>query len=115
MTKTDVTKVDNSESEVIEFKSSGKKKDRVLLFKVDDEEFDVPAKPGMGTVMRYLNVARKSGNDLYAAQSLVEEMLGEEKWDKFLNWPDLDDEIMNKVVEKCIELAVASVEATQKK
>jgi hypothetical protein len=110
--------VDNEtpvEGEVLEFKSKGKKKDRVLLFKIDDEEFTVPKKPGMGTVMRYLNVARKSGNDLFAAQALVEEMLGEEKWNAFLEWEDLDDEIMGQVIEKCINIAVASVEATKGK
>lgn len=111
--------VDNSEpveGEVLQFKSKkDKTKDRVLLFTIDDEEFDVPKKPGMGTVMRYLNVARKSGNDLFAAQALVEEMLGEDKWEKFLNWDDLDDEIMGKVIERCVSLAVASVEDTQKK
>ncbi len=106
---------DNTQPEVLEFKSKGTTKDRVLLFKIDDEEFDVPEKPGMGTVMRYLNVARKTGNDLFAAQSLVEELLGEEKWDKFLNWPDLDDEIMGKVIEKCVSLAVSSVEDTKAK
>lgn len=105
---------DNSQSEVLEFKSTDEAKDRVLLFKIDDKEFDVPKKPGMGTVMRYLNVARKTGNDLYAAQALVEEMLGEDKWDEFVNWKDLDDKIMNAVIEKCINLAVTSVEDSAK-
>jgi hypothetical protein len=103
------------EGEVLQFKSKGKKKDRVLLFKIDDEEFTVPKKPGMGTVMRYLNVARKTGNDLFAAQALVEELLGEEAWNKFLNWEDLDDDIMGQVIEKCVNLAVASVEAQKGK
>jgi hypothetical protein len=103
------------EGEVLEFKSKKEKKDRVVLFKIDDEEFTVPKKPGMGTVMRYLNVARKTNNDLFAAPALVEELLGAEAWEKFLNWEDLDDEIMGKVIEKCVNLAVASVEATQGK
>jgi hypothetical protein len=110
--------LDNSEpveGEILEFKSKKEKKDRVVLFKIDDEEFTVPKKPGMGTVMRYLNVARKTGNDLFAAQALVEELLGAEAWDKFLNWEDLDDEIMGAVIEKCVNLAVASVEAQKGK
>jgi hypothetical protein len=113
-----VSKTDNAEpknGDVLSFKSKkDTSKDRVLLFTIDDEEFTVPKKPGMGTVMRYLNVARKSGNDLFAAQALVEELLGEEKWNKFLNWPDLDDEVMGAVIEKCVALAVASVEDTSK-
>jgi hypothetical protein len=110
--------LDNSEpveGEILEFKSKKEKKDRVVLFKIDDEEFTVPKKPGMGTVMRYLNVARKTGNDLFAAQALVEELLGAEAWDKFLNWEDLADEIMGAVIEKCVNLAVASVEAQKGK
>lgn len=110
------TTVETDEAPVVlEFKSKKGKKDRVVLFKIDDEEFTVPKKPGMGTVMRYLNVARKTGNDLFAAQALVEELLGSEAWDKFLNWEDLDDEIMGAVIEKCVNLAVASVEETKGK
>lgn len=90
------------------------KADRVVLFTIDDEEYDVPKEPGMKVVMRYLNVARKTGNDLFAAQQLVEDMLGEEKWDKFLNWDGMTDKVMNTVLEKCIELAVKSVEDTAK-
>jgi len=114
-----VTATDNSqpveEVETLSFKSKkDKAENRVVLFTIDDEEFTVPKKPGMGTVMRYLNVARKSGNDLFAAQALVEELLGEEKWNKFLNWEDLDDDVMGKVIEKCVSIAVASVEETAK-
>ena len=36
------TSVENVESEVLEFKSKKAKKDRVVLFKIDDEEFTVP-------------------------------------------------------------------------
>ena len=105
---------DNKEPETLSFKSSGKTEERVVLFTIDDEEFDVPKAPGMKVVMRYLNVARKTGNDLYAAQQLVEDMLGEEKWEKFLNWPDMSDEVMNTVLTKCIDIAVKSVEDTAK-
>lgn len=115
----DPTQADNTETEgakVLQFKSKKDKKDkRTLLFTLDDEEFTVPTKPGMGTVMRYLNVARKTGNDLMAAQSLVEELLGEDKWDKFINWPDLDDETMGAVISQCVALAIASVENTAAK
>ena len=115
MADTDNTQVLETEADALVFKSKkGPGKDRVLLFTIDDEEFTVPKKPGMGTVMRYLNVARKTGNDLFAAQALVEEMLGAEAWDKFLNWEDLDDEVMGKVIEKCVSIAVKSVEETSK-
>lgn len=101
--------------DVLKFETDkDRKPNRVVLFTIDDEEFDVPAKPGMRVVMRYLNVARKTGNDLYAAQQLVEDMLGEEKWDKFLNWEGMTDPVMNTVLEKCIDLAVKSVEDTSK-
>lgn len=101
--------------DVLKFETDKEKKtDRVLLFTIDDEKFDVPAKPGMRVVMRYLNVARKTGNDLYAAQQLVEDMLGEDKWARFLDWPDMDDKVMNTVIEKCIDIAVKSVEDTAK-
>ncbi|MCA1840203.1 MAG: hypothetical protein LC723_07730 [Actinobacteria bacterium] len=75
----------------------------------------MPEVPKKAVVMRYLNVARKTGNDLMAAQSLVEELLGSDNWEKFLSWEDMDDEVMGTVLEKCIALAVAAFEDTQKK
>jgi hypothetical protein len=116
-----VAEADNTQPEtgnVLKFASKkDKKAERVLLFTIDDEEYTVPAKPGMASVMRYLNVARKSGNDLFAAQALVEDMLGEDKWEKFLNWEghSEDETAFNTVIEKCINLAVSSVEDTQAK
>lgn len=107
--KTDDT--DNSTNGPLAFKTAKDKvAEREVLFTIDDVPYDVPTKPGMRVVMRYLNVARKTGNDLYAAQQLVEDMLGEDKWADFLDWPDLDDETMNKVISRCVDLAVSSVE-----
>jgi len=104
---------DASEPEVLAFKSKAKAKEyRVALFTIDDEEYTVPKKPGFKVVMRYLNVARKTGNDLYAAQQLCEDMLGAEAWERFLDWDDLDDDTMGKVIEKCVSLATASVNET---
>lgn len=86
-----------------------KKQDRIPLFSIDDKEYTVPKKPGFKVVMRYLNVARKSGNDLYAAQALCEDMLGTEAWEEFLAWDDLDDDVMSAVIEKCVTIATSSV------
>lgn len=107
---------DESEPEVLELKSK-KDKDttRVTLFTIDDEPYTVPKKPSFKIVMRYLNVARKSGNDLFAAQQLCEDMLGSEAWEKFLEWDDMDDETMGKVIERCVNLATASVNETAEK
>lgn len=112
--------VDNTEpveGEVLTFKSKKDKpkEERVTLFKIDDEEFTVPVKPKKAVVMRYLNVARKTNNDLMAAQSLVEELLGSAKWDRFLNWEDLDDDVMGSVITRCVELAIATFEDTSAK
>src|ERR1044071_4825434 len=105
----EATTVSNSQpgGDVLKFETDKDvKAERVVLFTIDDKEYDVPSKPGMRVVMRYLNVARKTGNDLYAAQQLVEDMLGEEHWDEFLNWEGMTDKVMNTVLEKCIEIAV---------
>lgn len=107
---------ETSAPEVLQLTSKkDKKEDRVPLFSIDGKEYTVPRKPGFKVVMRYLNVARKSGNDLYAAQALCEDMLGSEAWEEFLAWDDLEDDVMSAVIEKCVNLATASVSESAEK
>jgi len=115
MAKTDTVSNSQPGGDVLKFETpKDKTEDRVVLFTIDDKEFDVPKKPGMKVIMRYLNVSRKTGSDLFAAQKLVEDMLGEEKWEEFLAWDGLTDEIVSTVISKCITIATESVEEEAK-
>src|SRR5690242_19949039 len=87
--------VDNSSGPKV-YKSTGKKAERVVLFTIDDEEFTVPAKPGPNVTLRFLDELRRTGNEMFAALSLMESMLGKDAYAKFLDWEELDDDTMSE-------------------
>jgi hypothetical protein len=93
-------------------KSTGEKKDRVVLFTIDDRDFTVPAKPSMRVAMKFLNQMKKSDNEMYGMLQLLEDMLGEEQYNAFLDYEELSDELIGKVSEQCITLALGSTKET---
>lgn len=96
-------------------KSSGKVAERVVLFTIDDEEFTVPAKPGINVTLKFLNEMRKSNNEMFAALGLLEAMLGTEKYDALLEYDELDDDTLGKILEQVVKLAMDRVEETSGK
>ena len=94
----------------LRIKSSGKKAERVVLFYIDDEEFSVPAKPGPNVTLKFLDEMRRTGNDMFAALGLLETMLGKEKYTKFLDYEELDQDLLNNVLGQVIDLAMSTVE-----
>jgi hypothetical protein len=105
--------VDNSAP--LAFKSTGKKVDRVVLFTIDDEEFDVPTKPGVNVTLKFLDEMRRTGNEMFAALSLLETMLGKEAYNKFLDYDEMDDDLMSQVLEQVVAIAMARTEGTSGK
>lgn len=106
-------KVDNSGPIVI--KSSGKAAERVVLFTIDDEEFSVPKRPGVNVTLKFLNEMRKSNNEMFAALGLLEAMLGSEKYNQLLDYEELEDEVLGKILEQVVRIAMERVEETSGK
>lgn len=92
-------------------KSSGKARDRVVLFTIDDEEFSVPAKPGPNVTLKFLDEMRRTGNEMFAALGLLEAMLGKDKYQQLLDYEELEDELMSQILEQVVKLAMDRVEA----
>lgn len=111
-TETEET-VDNTGPKV--YKSSGEKADRTVLFTIDDEEFSVPTKPGPNVTLKFLDELRRTGNEMFAALSLLETMLGKEKYALFLDWEEMTEEVMSDVLEQVVSLALSRVEGDQGK
>lgn len=107
----EVETVDNAESGPKAYKSTGKKGARVVLFTIDDKEYTVPEKPGPNVTLKFLDELRRTGNEMFAALSLLETMLGKEDYQAFLDWDELDDETMGEVLEQVVQLALARVES----
>jgi hypothetical protein len=105
--------VDNSAPKA--YKSSGVKGERVTLFTIDDKEYTVPAKPGANVTLKFLDELRRTGNEMFAALSLMESMLGKDDYADFLDWDDMNDDTMTEVLEQVVQLALARVENTSGK
>lgn len=90
--------------------STGTVRDRVLLFTIDDEEFDVPQKPGVNVTLKFLNTMRKTGNEMFAAMGLLESMLGEAKFNTLLDYDELSDELLGQILEQVVKLAMERVD-----
>ena len=93
-------------------KSKGEKKDRIVLFTIDDTEFTVPAKPGMRVALKFLNQMKKSDNEMFGMLQLLEDMLGEEQYNALLDYEELSDELVGKIAEQCVALALGNSQET---
>jgi hypothetical protein len=102
--------VDNTSPKV--YKSSGKKAARTTLFTIDDKEYTVPTKPGPNVTLKFLDELRRTGNEMFAALALLETMLGKEDYQAFLDWEEMEDDIMSDVLEQVVQLALARVETS---
>lgn len=96
-------------------KKGSRKAPRITLFEYEDEdgnvtEFTVPEKPGPNVTLRFLNELRKSGNEMFASMSLLESMLGKEKYEELLDIEDLEDEDLASILEAVVKLAMERAE-----
>jgi len=88
---------------------------RVTLFEYEDEDgnvtvYTVPEKPGPNVTLKFLNELRKSGNEMFASMSLLESMLGKEKYDELLEIEDLEDDDLAAILEAVVKLAMERAE-----
>lgn len=96
-------------------KSKGEKQDRIVLFTIDDQEFTVPAKPGMRVALKFLNQMKKTDNEMFGMLQLLEDMLGEEQYNALLDYEELTDDLVGKIAEQCVSLALGNAQETQGK
>lgn len=89
-------------------KSKNEKQDRIVLFTIDDQEFTVPAKPGMKVALKFLNQMKKSDNEMFGMLQLLQDMLGDDQYEKLLNYDELTDDLVGKIAEQCVTLALGS-------
>lgn len=106
-----VEEVDNSTGGPLVIKSSGKARERVVLFTIDEDEFSVPAKPGPNVTLKFLDEMRRTGNEMFAALGLLEAMLGKDKYQELLDYEELSDELLGTILEQVVKLAMDRVEA----
>lgn len=103
---------DHNNSGPIIVKSTNEKKDRIVLFTIDDKEFTVPAKPGMRVALKFLNEMKRSDNEMFGMLQLLQDMLGDEQYNALLDYEELTDDLVGKIAEQCVALALGNAQDT---
>ena len=103
-----------SNKKVIELKSNETKGNRVVLYTIDGEEFTIPEKPPFKVALKFMNESKRSGNEMFAALQLLEDMLGKESYDKLLDFDGLNDELLGEILEQCIDRAFPALKEATK-
>lgn len=104
----------SNDKKVIELKSDQAKGNRVVLFTIDGEEFTVPEKPPFKVALKFINESKRSGNEMFAAMQLLEDMLGKEAYDRLIDFDGLTDELLGQILEQCTDRAFPSVKESAK-
>lgn len=85
---------------------------RVPLFKLDGEEFTIPAQPKATIALRYLYDVRVKGEDI-AASRLLESLLGEEGFQALMNHESLTFTQLQQVMAVAQQVVLGAVEEAQ--
>jgi hypothetical protein len=92
--------------------STHEKQDRIVLFTIDDTDFTVPAKPGMRVALKFLNEMKRSDNEMFGMLQLLQDMLGDDQYNALLDYEELSDELVGKIAEQCVSLALGNSKET---
>lgn len=72
--------------------------ERIVLFKLDGEEYSIPKKPRANMALKYLRLTREHG-ERRAGAFLLEDLLGTENYEALMNYDDLTQEQLEHVME----------------
>ncbi len=70
----------------------------VDLFEIDDDVYQMPAKPSGGVALGYLDISVESGPEK-ATKWLIEEAIGEDGYQALMDHPDLEPETLEKIID----------------
>jgi hypothetical protein len=79
--------------------------ERVPLFYIGDDEYTIPKSIAPGVALKYMREAREHGRDL-ATAPLLTAVLGEDAYRALEDSKALDDDQMEWIVNKVLDLAV---------
>lgn len=79
------------------------------LFELDDEIYQIPKKPSAGMALGYLERQTEQGPDA-AIHWMMTEMLGEEGYGALRDHPNLDREILDKIIGKVEKKVLGGME-----
>lgn len=83
--------------------------ERVELFSIDDTSYTIPKKFPVGLGLKVIRTARRSGQEIAMAE-LLEEVIGSDAYDALVNYKDLEDEHLERLMNIVNQLALGSLE-----
>lgn len=90
--------------------SSDKPVEMVELFTLNGHAYEIPNKARMNVALRFLDEARRNGQD-QAAAYLIEVLLGREAYEALMNYDDLSPEDFQSIVQAAVKVVLGDLEA----
>jgi len=79
------------------------------LFELDDDIYQIPARPSAGMALGYLERQTEQGPDA-AIHWMMTEMLGHEGYDALKNHPSLDREVLDAIIARVEKKVLGGME-----
>lgn len=84
--------------------------ERVVLFSLDDKDYTIPRKFPVSLGLKVIRTMRKRGQEIAMAE-LLEEVIGEDAYEALVNYPDLEDSDIERLMEIVQSLALGSLDS----
>lgn len=83
--------------------------ERVVLFSLDDQEFSIPRKFPVNLGLKVIRTMRRQGSEIAMAE-LLEEVIGADAYEALVNYPDLEDDDIARLMKIVTDLALGSLD-----
>lgn len=83
--------------------------ERVVLFSLDDQEFTIPRKFPVSLGLKVIRTMRKRGTEIGMAE-LLEEVIGEDAYEALVNYPDITNDDIARLMQIVNDLALGSLD-----
>jgi hypothetical protein len=83
--------------------------ERVVLFSLDDQEFTIPRKFPVNLGLKVIRTMRKRGEAIAMAE-LLEEVIGEDAYEALVNYPDITNDDIARLMQIVNDLALGSLD-----
>ncbi len=83
--------------------------ERVVLFSLDDKDYTIPRKFPVNLGLRVIRTMRKRGQEIAMAE-LLEEVIGEDAYEALVNYPDITNDDVTRLMEIVNALALGSLD-----
>jgi hypothetical protein len=104
-----VAPVESTQVVALTSKKGKKTESRVTLFSIDGKDYDIPAAIKPNDALRIMHVFRRQG-DTSGISYMLEVLLGLEGYEALLNFDDLENDDLEKIIKIAFEMVAGATE-----